>query len=403
MNTNNSDLSSYEIELFVKSYFEPVFYKITDNINKDFQKRYNDNIYLAIVGGDALNYYYPAHKQILSNDFDIRLVRLGKPFSVQDSEFLENTRISILNIFLTDFKNFINEKKSLKDKSYFDDRYSFIFDIEFKPGVRNEKTYPLVYEYEKNNIIQQTTLIDISFEIKESYIYKNNMRNIFGKTDSFGKLLKSYDNLQISQLIINNWYIVPSIIEILIQDKTTGAYYMTLGDIINDTVRMILLTSKHYLMFDNPYNPANKIKRYIEKYINLLETLNVAVGELKCNDEDLSSINNIVRQCKFISKRDCEGKYISQDVQEKYLEHMKRILIKKIYLNESEDLVFPNFNRMCALFKSFKIDNIFSERDVSSLKDNNVITPMLNEMTSEILTDTKSTSSEKIIRKKRKI
>jgi hypothetical protein len=388
---SNIDRIREQAEIYTKSYFEPVFYNTVKAVN-NYLSTFNQNIYLVVSGGDALNYYYSSDKQIQTHDFDIRIVRLGNHFTsldqiidVNNNITLRDIRFRIISMFFNAFTNFINIQRNLHQNAIISGNPLIsnlsILDIMFIRPIENKNNpqqflTSLVYEYSINGVTYQNAIIDFL-----TYIQNNLLSHVKPKLSILNSIINpaiEASNLKVMEEIINNRYIVPSTIEILIKDVTTTTHYMGLGDLLNDTVRMIVWSIGEFR--NNPDNPNNKIKKYIKKYIYLLELLNISAAEIGCDTSSSNSIQSIVRLCRFISKKDCQGNYIADENEEQrqrsvminvissrlyypiinniYNGYHDRILgvlelnspsRNNVFTYDTVELVFPNYNRLCSI------------------------------------------------------
>jgi hypothetical protein len=353
-NKMNTDIN---FEIYVKYYLEPIFNYYLPQINNSIQENpsFND-IYLILTGGDALNYYYSPNNQFLTHDFDLRIIRLGNHFDFNNLPTYINPLCEQILIELTKYlNNFINlikqnhHKISKLNTIYGQKLINLQFYYAKDP---NFNLHTILYNYtNQQNQLITSSVVDLFIYAKNSPIPAGDIQNI---NSNFNQ--KFTDNYNIINWIKNNYTLIVNEIELIVKDQNTNIYYMALGDLLNDTSKMILIST--YLL---PYNsPNNKLYKYIEKYAKLITTINKITLNLKCN---MNNINQLM--ClKENTNIDCNGKIITDinqyntQITEFILEYyITKTDLPKGYISIQEMIKHYPINKKCSIALALKLDS----------------------------------------------
>lgn len=391
---NNTDLNMarfnmlLKLDLFVKSFMEPYITDYFPNVNKGI---YN----LMITGGESLNYYLPANKQYLTHDFDMKIFTL--PHIEEDNipaDLAFNQRnicdqfASLLNDVIAYTKNYylspngqvqLNELERIfnqthtvwGESNYFDFTFKDIFvdiflDLEFFThkvwgGVNGAGLYTVQYnlnnidQMQLNTIDQRQRPVPITkysshsiIDIFPHYISKNMNSGI-----SFSHHKKNQENITNPENALdpndpndNNKYLIKNIPEYWVEDEITKNNYIGLGDLFNDTARMIVWSAekanKRGGTFDN-----NKLYKYVEKYANLITVLDDMIPNLTCRETQDINIT-ICQNIDTNDNIDCDGTIKDpEQIKREKLEEIKKFLSPLI--NTDIDR-YPN-NKLCKIYR----------------------------------------------------
>mgnify|MGYP001568707946 CR=1 FL=1 len=324
-------------ELYLKSLLEPVFVICFGYIAPSLEK---EGFNLIVTGGDAINYYLPSDKQYLTHDFDLRIFTIPhKNISEYNMEIIGKKLLDIINFFNHNFTIALNElKNNIKVIQLNKEFHNMLSEIKFR-SVLTQNLCQLKFTYEHNNIIVENTIIDL-------FLYTEGQ-------EKSPHILHQSVNFNKSKREITDWmrkygYMIHNEIEFWVKDVNTGVQYMSLGDIIADTSRMIFWSYRTYR--NNTNDRGNKINKYIEKYTRLVYTVNNMLQEFKCTVDDMNKI--------FLCKRNNtkEEKIYDETI---FNQEIQKYYISPIIINIIPTL---NMNRKYAIYIGINNVNVGCDR-----------------------------------------
>jgi len=302
-------ISGDMFEIYIKTYLEPVFVQVFRYVNRIVHSF--NNAILTVTGGDSINYYLPANKQIPSHDFDIRIINLADPqFPANNLANMIALQRLVLQIFRDAFNGFLyiqreayNADPNRAFKTLLTDA---IFDTQFfidQNPMNNAMPYlsTLNFRYTIGGVQQENSILDLTLFGEgqmgaggQHYLPKRlNVQDVAGNDLSSQAIMARYVNER------NLFYKTP---EAVVMDQGTEIVYMTLGDIVNDTIRMIHWTLNNPAFIANPVDPSNKIIKYLKKYSELISVVERMATDFQCNVFNFPLI-----VCVNITQQGCAG------------------------------------------------------------------------------------------------
>jgi len=309
--TRDTNLTDDGFEILVKTYFEPLVTKILPVVENFFKFDYPafPNINFILRGGSALNYYFPSELAINTHDFDVGLVPwpltpqselINYELLAEKLEIIASETAQRLNLFVSEIaSNPVTQ--NFKETFGRTEIIRQLFTLKFYSWKVGKALYCVGYNYVGNEgkLKEGNALIDFYI-----YGYNNNQPWINNRERN----LRLNTNEIIEQAMMTNTFITDQI-DKMVTDYKTKLNYVSLGTLLNDTVRMIQYSITAPNTPENQYR-RNKSKRYIRKYILLLNEIDKLMPELKC---DTSTINPVgvpqysVILCEHDIIKRCDG------------------------------------------------------------------------------------------------
>lgn len=274
-------------EIYVKTFFTLALYKgINLGIDKlnQLNIQYSTKYFLVIGGGEAVNYYQNNfRKNLQTHDIDIRFTTIPSNVHVEsekvDPALVDNMKITVLTV-ISDFLNYFYNIY----RPRFDTRYGRLVEDNAGKVFQAINSNPLLHIIKYSYILEDVggviegSVVDLP-AITQSFVerFKYLIPNIV-----LDKSLDDYGNNQENfKFLSENGALLGFPINIVIQDIDSGLYYLNFGDIINDTVRMVLWSYTNL-----QENSSNKYSRYLKKYLSLLNTANDVLSDFDCATSD---------------------------------------------------------------------------------------------------------------------
>jgi hypothetical protein len=274
-------------EIYVKTFFTLALYKgINLGIDKlnQLNIKYSTKYFLVIGGGEAVNYYQNNfRKNLQTHDIDIRFTTIPSNVQVESEkvdpalvDYMKITVLTVISDFLNYFYNIYRPR--------FDTRYGRLVEDNAGKVFQAINSNPLLHIIKYSYILEDVggviegSVVDLP-AITQSFVerFKYLIPNIV-----LDKSLDDYGNNQENfKFLSENGALLGFPINIVIQDIDSGLYYLNFGDIINDTVRMVLWSYTNL-----QENSSNKYSRYLKKYLSLLNTANDVLSDFDCATSD---------------------------------------------------------------------------------------------------------------------
>lgn len=367
----NPNSFQQEFKKFLKSFLDPIFtyyFQHMNNIAR--QTRWNENnitycYSLAIGGGEALNYYYPIGQEFQTGDFDLRIFRTrieninGKDIYIPDhvtaiNDINQSYKIEeVSGEVLTYFANNVNTLL---------DFYRTIPDINLKiPGLNNifgKKLLNLSFEYKQRGYVdrviyydrnanlyvpQERSIIDL-FKYAKGFSDQLHIDNIQNNYTIGDESQKNKDKLDFYN---NNKALIRNDMQILVEDLNTHNIYMALGDIANDTARMIIWSAKQTPVY-------NTNKKYIVKFSKIISAINKLTEIFNCNKENL----NLVMCYRSDENKDCDGNPIPLEDTIDYKDRVKNFIYKFYCPDNDLPVGWTKISDIISSYPIYKLCNI---------------------------------------------
>jgi hypothetical protein len=255
-------------------------------------------IKIVIAGGSALNYYFKKEEAEIfeTHDFDLRCVYDDYIPPEEDniiSEQLKRQQMMFIDGAIDYLNNFFKKNQRLfKDFTEYVQRTipSFSFSYEnnfFFNDYANDLSdlQGINYIYEMDGKEYYGSLIDIIIESRNmapEYGYPDKKDN--GVPYTLDELIDLYED-EVEVGFVKNY------LGFTTEDPTViyagnGIYYVSLGYVLWDTVRMLSVTAKK--------KKGRKYERYIQKYIKIIHSFNNPQKYLRCTS---SPIEQFIKYC----------------------------------------------------------------------------------------------------------
>jgi hypothetical protein len=329
-----------------------------------------DDFKLVARGGGALNYYFD--NIIATHDWDFGFMKINPNYTYNQKTFnsVVNRIEKVAKVFVDNLNYFF--KYYVKHTSY--KNLKFVYKWQYERLLMIEFDY--IDPLSKNGDSHTNSVIDIfiSDNIESGVkhprfkrkISANNLSLAFWKpkiktsdiidyneyrrnledfkyatyennfTASGEKLYKSKGNLK--NTLFNNK------IESVVQDDTSGIFYMAPGDLFYDTVRMLYVS-----LYEINIKPSNnKTVRYAQKLSQLINTFNKAGI---CTEKTCSYDITAMVLSRNTNTKDCNGLPIK--VSHIFRNKQLSLLIKRGYFDKSVKKLFNliSSKKLCEIVK----------------------------------------------------
>lgn len=283
LNSSTKDQIKFkeQLSLAVLKYISFVNKKLAESNFENGLDQYTKYLKLIIGGGAAFRYYIkrtPKTIVLETHDYDLRLFLDMKPSKSplfkEGKEKIEEWMLDIssaIAIAFTDFLNLYVKESKVKFNPVFKTvHHGFLTTIEYKLNGENDSIIDIVPH------IPSHALFYGPLDIKKDQLLED-----FKKADFTG--IVSRQGFFKSSLIYNK--------------DSLGIYYVTLGYIVWDTVRMI-----NYIIDSKKFQ---KFERYLTKYKVLLSALSRPELYMKCESSKkfINSCNKTVQFCNIAGQK----------------------------------------------------------------------------------------------------
>jgi hypothetical protein len=353
--------SSEKFELYVKSLLEPIVIHHMYIVNEFYANRPPHTDYegaaLVVGGGDCLNYYLPANKQILTHDFDLRLLRLGTPFTRLPYDCDVHVE-QIMTYFVDRMNEFISSVRlvalpylqqmdqNTTDPTVYKNIVNTV-NLNFRYVKSHDYLHTIRFNYFSYDDPTHQTRIEAS--VIDLLVYVSTLSEHMREPIEENLRVTERDNAAIKEWIKQNYALIMNQTKNVVKDKKTGLYYIPLGDMLNDTARMMIFS------LSQPAN-SGKIYRYIKKYVNFILALNDMISDFRCDE-----LSNNIRVCENIARRSCQtNKELGVNEYEQY---HKSVFYYRSVLHPNDQLLamitdklsYFSSSQLCALLNGLTI------------------------------------------------
>lgn len=254
----------------VKAISTYTVYKCLNKINNNIKEK---NLKFFIKGGESINYYTPLKDNIETYDFDITIAYINVSKDLDQTHYnkmYSYTEI-LLNMLHTELTLFF-KNNVLKDN---------FKNLSFTKKLGINRLSTMQFNYFKNNsIYRQIPFIDI-------FIGNNFKKSVRGKSRQKIFILPHYYDIDYSKPIdknISEFYknkiIFKNTYNILLKNKESGIYYITPGDLLLDTQRMVYET-----IYKKKNIKVEKFNKYNQKLFTLKQSINKLQNICGCSQD----------------------------------------------------------------------------------------------------------------------
>jgi hypothetical protein len=329
-----------------------------------------DNFKLVARGGDALNYYFD--DIIPTHDWDFGFIKICPNYTYNQKTFnyVVNIIEKVGKLFVDNLNYFF--KYYVKHKSYKSLTFAYkwqyerllmiefnyidplsetgqthtnsVIDIFISDNIENGVTHP---RFKKRIGVNNLSLPFWKTKIKASDIsdynkYSGNLQDFKHGTYQ-NKFTPSGEKLYKSKGYLKNT-LFNNKIESVVQDDSSGIFYMAPGDLFYDTIRMLYVSL--YEINTKPSN--NKTVRYAQKLSELINTFNKSgiCTEKTCSYDVTSMVLS-----RNTNTKDCNGLPIK--VSHLFRHKQLGLLIKRGYFDNSVKKLFNSISskKLCEIVK----------------------------------------------------
>lgn len=314
------------LEQAIKSFAEPVVIQFLKEVNDSLENHPNleaRNWHLISRGGDALNYYYREKKFIPTHDWDLGFVRIPNNDNMDQDTF--NSLKIIQNTVGTELAKRLNNFFANYVKYKY--RKELVTAFTYKKTIHRLEGITYTYTYKPHgstsDVYGSNSICDIYINgnFKSDVVYNPGDQNpvLVDSMQHYDDKLEFYKlqqlittlNLQnedqllqyLQQVYANDRILFKNTFSYIIRDKKSHMKYVSPGDLLTDTMRMI------YQSYNNigitPGN--NKLIKYIIKYSNLLDVINNMISLCPNNTCDEITAYMLSRDT---DKYSCDSKLI---------------------------------------------------------------------------------------------
>jgi hypothetical protein len=270
-------------------------------------------------GGDSLNYYYPINRYVPTNDWDLGIMNItDTEIDLIDfdgitywltHEFLQPLANKLSTFFGGSRKNQIDEIPQRVKQEHMDRLVPSAFGGYFIHQASSfKRLHQIYFTYDdgtttnangiiiRNGVRTKNEMIDVMIYgngLSEQYIpdilgwekkfeYKD--LEIFLKDR--GEKLENYTQIFVDKIQSEDKRYYGNAYKLLVQDKSSGIYYMAPGDLLSDTLLMIWQTIK------NRKIRINKLSKYLSKCAILIDAINQMIDI--CPDDTCEMVNQTI-------------------------------------------------------------------------------------------------------------
>jgi hypothetical protein len=245
----------------IKKLLEPAFISALNTLNSQL----SPNFVVVIGGGEAFNYFFRGLQIFETHDYDFRLVSMTSdtPTEVPYHGTLD---VIVTTIYKT-ILSYIAESRPYQfyiAKHHLNVVFTPITSQEVAMG-QGPRGIRIDFVGELRDALVDLTMY--STELFPAYTFDET------------PIDKMYMNRMTQSLPPDTYgFIKIPMRKHIVQDTETGLYYVKLGYLIWDTVRML-----NYSFLAYQASKQNKLERYLKKYSALLEALSNPQQYMKCN------------------------------------------------------------------------------------------------------------------------
>jgi hypothetical protein len=295
-------------EQIIKTLAEPIVSDAIRRANEVLKTHHTpQRWFLFNRGGDSLNYYYPINRYVPTNDWDLGIMnmtdtKIDKETFDWVADWLKTKFLQPLADELTIFfgghvkQEHMDRLVPIVFGGTAQPKYFFVQSPTFRrliqlyfiyddgTGVRtkNEMIDVMIYG---NGLSEQGIPDILGWENKFEY---KDLKNFLRGRELIDnpQLLETYTQEFVDQIHRGDRRYYDNAYKLLVQDRSSGIYYMAPGDLLSDTLLMIWQTIK------NRNIRINKLSKYLSKCAILIDAINQMIDI--CPDDTCEMVNQTI-------------------------------------------------------------------------------------------------------------